>query len=124
MNAQVSLFDVVGSRPAEVTGSTETGHGRGVAAPPTARNSDPTTSHEAAAAARRGNSELIKTIRWWLSKQSEPKSAFQISAAVAGYRWQSDTVRTAVSRAGLHAVDNEGRTPGDRRCLRYVLRAD
>lgn len=88
---------------------------------PKFRYTDPVTSREAAQAAKRGNAELIKTIRWYVGKQSEPKSAFQIARAIAGYRWQLDTVRTAVSRAGLHAVDRNGVTESGRRCLRYVL---
>lgn len=88
---------------------------------PRARWSDPSTSHTAAECVKPGSRPLVEAIRWWISKQSEPKTAFQIADAIAGYRWQPDTVRTCVSRAGLHAVDNEGRTPGNRRCLRYVL---
>lgn len=90
---------------------------------PRARVSDPLPSHTAADCVKPGSKELVEAIRWWVSKQPEPKSAFEIAAAIAGQRWQGDTVRTAVSRAGLHAVDVNGRTPGGRRCTRYVLRS-
>lgn len=88
---------------------------------PVARFADPVTSREAASVVRRGNQELITAIRWWVSKQSEPVSAFQIARAICGNRWQSDTVRSAVSRASLTAVDSNGVTDAGRRCLRYSL---
>lgn len=87
-----------------------------------ARKSDPVTSHIAADCVKPGRRELVYAIRWWVSKQSEPKSAFDIADAIYGPRWQHDTVRTCVSRAGLHAVDSKGRTKGGRPCLRYVLK--
>lgn len=88
---------------------------------PAARRSDPVTSHTAADCVKPGSRELVYAIRWWVSKQSEPKSAFDIADAIYGPRWQHDTVRSCVSRAGLHAVDSKGRTKGGRPCLRYVL---
>lgn len=91
---------------------------------PLARNSDPVTSHTAAKSAKKKSAELERAIRWWVSKQREPKSAFDIADALCGSSWQHDTVRSAVSRAGLHAVDTLGRTRGGRQCIRYVLRSD
>lgn len=89
----------------------------------TARRTDPVTSHAAGRIVQPANSELIKAIRWYVSKKTEPVSAFDIADALCGPRWQHDTVRTAVSRSGLHCVDSDGRTPGGRRCTRYVLGA-
>ncbi len=88
---------------------------------PRARATDPTTAHEAAKITRPGNAELINAIRWYVQRRPAPVSAYEIADAIAGYRWQHDTVRTAVSRAGLHCVDTDGLTPRGRRCTRYVL---
>lgn len=86
-----------------------------------ARGTDPVTSHEAGVIARRGARELEAAIRWWVERQPEPVSAFDIARALSGYRWSSATVRSAVSRANLHAVDTLGTTDRNRRCLRYRL---
>lgn len=90
---------------------------------PKARASDPMTAHEAAASVRPASRELIDAIVWWVGKQPQPVSAFQIADAIAGARWSHATVRTAVSRAGLWAVDADGVTPRRRKCLRYRVRA-
>lgn len=70
---------------------------------PAARKTDPAESHEAAARVANGNGELCKAIReavW----QYGPLMAWPIAHAVDAQhpgRWQLDTIRTAIKRAGL-----------------------
>lgn len=90
---------------------------------PRARRSDPVTSHEAAAKVAPGRSELVEAIRWTLHG-CEPATAFEIAAAVERShpgRWDEGTVRTAIKRADLVAVDDLGISPRGIRCLRFVL---
>jgi hypothetical protein len=70
---------------------------------PSARQSDPVTSHLAATKVR-DNSFLIDCIRGEVSRADRPVSAFDIAHLVLRShpnRWQSDTVRSAVARARL-----------------------
>lgn len=90
---------------------------------PRARASDPETAHEAAAVVKPASSALIAAIRWTLQGGAR-LSAFDIAAAVEREhpgRWDEGTVRTAVSRAGLRAVDTGGTSPRGQRCCRYSL---
>jgi hypothetical protein len=91
---------------------------------PLARDTDPITSHEAAASVR-DNSELIRYIRSYVRVHG-PVDAFTIADAVQnryGQRWQEDTIRSACARAGLEKHDTVyALTPGGRRCCCYVLR--
>lgn len=95
-------------------------------AQPVARASDPGTSHKAAMRAKPGNSVLVAEIRRVVGEwnQGDPMDAFHIARVVESQyprRWSEGTIRTAVSRAGLRAVDTEGRSPRGQRCIRYSL---
>lgn len=90
---------------------------------PRARATDPETSRRAAAVTEPGNNELIRLIRSHVYLYG-PKTAFEIADALAGNRWQHDTIRSAVSRAGLSTCDFKGVTPGGRPCTLYVLRTE
>lgn len=87
---------------------------------PRARTTDPITAQEAAESVKPANGELVAAIRRHVYMYG-PLSAFEIADALEG-RWQHDTIRSAVSRAGLSKCDFWGVTPGGRRCTLYVLR--
>jgi hypothetical protein len=88
---------------------------------PRARTTDPAASHLAAESVARGNQDLIKAIRAFVWSHG-PSTAFEVAAALEG-RWQSDTVRSALARAGLTKFDG-GETPRGRPCSLYALQSD
>jgi hypothetical protein len=90
--------------------------------PPRSRRSDPATSVVAAQTVTPGNGALIRRIRI-VVRAYGPMTAFDIASFITDSifqhdRWDSGTIRTAVSRAGLTVV-GEGRSPRGRRCLTY-----
>lgn len=94
---------------------------------PLARNSDPVTSREAAERVKPGNGELVRAIRFAVGVHAHdpayPWTAFDIAEQVeVDYpgRWAESTIRTAVSRAGLTAVDVKGKSPRGQRCVRFT----
>lgn len=94
---------------------------------PLARNSDPVSSREAAESVKPGNSALVNAIREAV-RDGElllgAVTAFQIARRVEEMfpgRWDEGSIRTACKRAGLVAVDTEGRSPRGSRCLRFTL---
>ena len=84
-----------------------------------ARATDPETSHAAARHVSASRKELYDAIRWWMERQSEPKTRFEIADMLYGPKWQHDTIRSAVSGAGLTEADRLGRSPSGRACIRY-----
>ena len=86
-----------------------------------ARLTDPETSHEAGAKSRKSRKELVAAIRWWVARQSEPVSQFDIADALCGPAWSHATVRSACSAAGLFCVDTLGKSPRGSRCTRYLI---
>ncbi len=87
---------------------------------PHARNSDPNSSHQAAAVMRPGSDHLIGLIRSFVASYG-PSTAYEIANAVAGSRYQHDSVRSACSRAGLVKLEGQGRSPGNRPCCKYAF---
>lgn len=76
---------------------------------PRARRADAPTAHEAASVMKPGNEDCIARIRRWMFGHG-PATAFQIAdALVTEGRWQHDTIRSAVCRAGLVEVGTEPR---------------
>lgn len=86
---------------------------------PRARATDPHTSHLAAAVIEPGLNEMQVAIRRFV-RVNGPATAFEIADAVAGDRWQHDSVRAEVARL-LNKSDSLGRSPGGRPCVRYEL---
>lgn len=74
-----------------------------------ARRTDLPTAHEAASVVQPGAQELEQAIRRWVFGHG-PHTAFQIADALAGPRWQHDTIRSAVSRT-LTAIGSEPKDP-------------
>lgn len=94
-----------------------------VDAPPRARTTDPSTSHEAAEVIAPGNSELVEAIRKYVTKYGMA-TAWQIAAGVRAAnpgRWQEDSIRSACARADLVKLEGWGESPGGRRCCLYTL---
>lgn len=100
---------------------------------PKARASDPSPSHLAAARVKPARRALVEAIREVVGATqvarlpSGPITAFTIAQMVEQLyprRWDSSTVRTAISTAGLRAVDTEGVSPRGQRCIRYELGPD
>ena len=85
---------------------------------PRARLSDPVTAHEAASVVAPGNADLIRAIRSYVWSHGA-STAFEVADALAG-RWQPDSIRTAMARAGLEKWEG-GQTPNGRRCMLYGL---
>lgn len=92
------------------------------------RLTDPSTSDAAAERVRPGRSALIEAIRDVLaptwSPYKQPLTAFEIAERVEQVfprRWDEGSIRSAISRAGLRAVDNKGVSPRGSRCLRFSL---
>ena len=83
------------------------------------RSTDPSTSHDAAAAVAPANAEIVTAIRVHLF-YNHRATAFQIADALAGERWGESTIRTAVSRAGLSEVGIAS-SPRGHRCMVYSL---
>lgn len=81
----------------------------GVIRIPRARRTDIPTAHEAANVLKAGEPELEAAIRRWVFGHG-PHTAFQIADALAGGRWQHDTIRSAVSRT-LVCVAKEPKDP-------------
>lgn len=84
-------------------------------AQPSARHTDPVTSHLAAAKVREDNSFLIACVRGEVERAQEPLTAFEIAHLVLRShpnRWQNDTVRSAVARARLTKAGFKTRDTG------------
>lgn len=73
-----------------------------------ARQTDPDTSHHAAAQTVRYETEIIQAIRHTL--RNGPLNQFDIAARIEFARpgrWKESTIRTACARAGLRRVGTE-----------------
>lgn len=83
---------------------------------PVARTADPTESHEAAASVAPGNGALCQAIREVVTDHG-PQMAWTIAHLVQYRhpdRWQSDTIRTAIKRAGLVKIGTAHALPTGR----------
>ena len=94
---------------------------------PRARVSDPQTSREAAREVAKGAKELeLEIVR--VVKMYGPLSAFGVAVILGNQRWDSSTVRTAVSRCAkarrIFAYDEAGVSPRGRACTRYDVRVE
>ena len=93
------------------------------ALPARARSTDPTTAHRAAEIVKRGNADLVRAIRQYVTLYG-PSTAWEIAQGVAGDRWQFDTVRSACARSGLEKLERWGESPGGRACCLYAIRIE
>lgn len=91
---------------------------------PLARSSDPQPSHDAAESVKPSNEKVIRAIREYVRLYG-PCSRFDIADSLHRQLGvQHDTIRTAVSRAGLEAHTYRGVSPSGRLCTLYVLRVE
>lgn len=91
-----------------------------------ARNTDPLTSHLAAAAVSPGCKDCIAAIRQVLTDSGNPRglTAFTIAYFVEldhPDRWDEGTIRRRVKDAGLTEVKKMGKSPRGRACSRWTL---
>ena len=84
-----------------------------------ARDTDPSTSHDAAETVAPANAAIVTAIRSHL-RLTGTATAFEIAEKLAGKRWGESTIRTAVSRAGLRQVGIAS-SPRGQRCMIYSL---
>lgn len=87
---------------------------------PATRNTDPPTSHQAAARSKPGSAELVALICAYVEAHPHV-TAFAIADALAGDRWDEGTVRTAVSRAPLRHGPKNGRSPRGLPCRTFTI---
>lgn len=88
----------------------------GIETYPRARETDPSTSHEAARVVKEGNSALVHEIKRAITLHG-PKTQFQLASYIGARhpaRWTEATIRSACARAGLEECGETTNSRGRR----------